>query len=207
MLIDIRHLKSVNCATSTEATRYYLNGVFVEVIASHIHYTATDGHIMLCSRQESSDVVGWPDGGVIVPRELINQIKIGGLCEDFSARITSDGKMVKIVFRYQSIEMPAIDGTFPDYRRVVPQSTDGTVAQFNMELFARLVKAQRFFTNDCGPLGIAHNGDGPALVKFNRCDADIFGVVMPMRNQSVMTTAPDWLKHPVPNENKIKEIA
>ncbi len=104
---------------STEETRYYLNGIYWHKIDSKLCLVTTDGH-RLAKYQTAED---WPFEGLILPRptaELLNRcIRKGG-----NAHIIAMAAGNKAEFRGQGwkIVSKTIDGTFPDYTRVIPQA-------------------------------------------------------------------------------------
>lgn len=114
-------------AMSTEETRYYLNGLYVHVTdaddANVLRVVATDGH-----RLARSDVPV-PEGaaeipGVIVPRKAV--IHIRRLLDETEGDVEVALSETRIRFRFGDIEIVSklIDGTFPDYTRVIPAGND-----------------------------------------------------------------------------------
>jgi len=89
-----------------------------------------------------------------------------------------------------SVIFAPIDGTFPDWRRIIPKETDGKPAQFNPAYVGDFAKVTKALGQ--GQTAFAYNGDGPALVTFGD-DIDGFGVLMPMRiKREIPTRAPAW---------------
>ncbi len=112
-------------AISTEETRYYLNGVYMHVADSEegrmLRCVATDGHRLAridAALPEGAE--GMP--GVIVPRKAVNELR--KLLEDDEAQIEVSVSDTKIRFATPGITLTSkvIDGTFPDYTRVIPQN-------------------------------------------------------------------------------------
>ncbi|MGB1034819.1 MAG: DNA polymerase III subunit beta [Paracoccaceae bacterium] len=110
-------------AISTEETRYYLNGVYMHVADGDggrvLRCVATDGHRLA---RIDADL---PDGaqdmpGVIVPRKTVGELR--KLLEDDDVDITVSVSEAKIRFETPTITLTSkvIDGTFPDYSRVIP---------------------------------------------------------------------------------------
>lgn len=110
-------------AISTEETRYYLNGVYMHVSQGEagkvLRCVATDGHRL--ARIDSA----LPDGaeampGVIVPRKTVGELR--KLLDDDEATIAVSVSETKIRFATPAITLTSkvIDGTFPDYTRVIP---------------------------------------------------------------------------------------
>jgi DNA polymerase-3 subunit beta len=111
-------------AISTEETRYYLNGVYMHVSESEdgkvLRCVATDGHRL--ARIDAP----LPDGaadmpGVIVPRKTVGEMR--KLLDDDDMEIAVSVSETKVRFATANITLTSkvIDGTFPDYTRVIPQ--------------------------------------------------------------------------------------
>ncbi|MBX2834432.1 MAG: DNA polymerase III subunit beta [Micavibrio sp.] len=117
-------------AMSTEETRYYLNGIYLHEAENGgvqvLRAVATDGHRL--ARFE----MPLPDGaagiaGIIIPRKLIGELR--KLVDEAADSITIDVSENKIRFTFDHIILTSklIDGTFPDYQRVIPQGNDKIV--------------------------------------------------------------------------------
>ena len=110
-------------AISTEETRYYLNGVYMHVAQGDggkvLRCVATDGHRLA---RIDADLPDGADGmpGVIVPRKTVGELR--KLLEDDDAMIAVSVSETKVRFATPAITLTSkvIDGTFPDYTRVIP---------------------------------------------------------------------------------------
>ena len=115
-----RLIDKTKFAISTEETRYYLNGIYVHAQNGLLRAVATDGHRLALSEM---DIPQGADGlpGVIIPRKTIAEIRrlIDGGDGDVSLSVSE----AKIRFQYGSAVLTSklIDGTFPDYERVIPK--------------------------------------------------------------------------------------
>lgn len=196
---DIRALKATAIASGTEETRYYLNGVCIEHKASGPIFIATDGHRLIVTRENWHSTAPDHFAPVIIPLTLIKRIKINRKVEE--ATITLDKKeggkiAVSIYYAGATYMENAIDATFPDWRRVMPTSCDGTVAQFNPAYLADFAEAGRVLNGGKRDRAVAvsHNGASPALVRFWHDDKPVqsFGVLMPVRTDHVMDAPPAW---------------
>lgn len=115
-------------AVSTEETRYYLNGLYIhaknEGEAKVLRVVATDGHRLACV--ESPLPKGAESmAGVIVPRKTVGEIR--KLLDDTSTdNITIALSENKIRFTMEDVTLTSklIDGTYPDYERVIPTDND-----------------------------------------------------------------------------------
>ena len=117
-------------AISTEETRYYLNGIFLHVTDEDeplLKAAATDGHRLArftISRPEGA--AGMPD--VIVPRKAVGELR-KLLDEAIDSNVLIDLSASKIRFTMGGeggvvLTSKLIDGTFPDYSRVIPTAND-----------------------------------------------------------------------------------
>lgn len=109
---------------STEETRYYLNGVYMHISDSDggkvLRCVATDGHrLARIDAELPSGAAEMP--GVIVPRKTVGELR--KLLDDDEAKIAVSVSETKIRFATPDITLTSkvIDGTFPDYTRVIPQ--------------------------------------------------------------------------------------
>jgi DNA polymerase-3 subunit beta len=111
-------------AISTEETRYYLNGVYFHTADADggkvLRAVATDGHRLA---RIDADIPEGANGmpGVIVPRKTVGELR--KLLDDDEAVIAVSVSETKIRFATPGVTLTSkvIDGTFPDYSRVIPQ--------------------------------------------------------------------------------------
>lgn len=122
-----RLLDKTRFAISTEETRYYLNGIYLHVApvdkTKMLRAVATDGHRLA---QVELDL---PDGadampGVIVPRKTVHELH--RLLEASNGSVTVSVNESKVRFEAGTVTLVSklIDGTFPDYQRVIPRNND-----------------------------------------------------------------------------------
>jgi DNA polymerase-3 subunit beta len=198
MQIKLNYLKAANAAASTEQTRYYLKGVSLTMVGADVLFVATDGHVLIALRHELDTETerSWPGNGAIVPSALISQIKqtpASKRCGDVAEISFKDGVVTIAVVGGATYAMAAIDGAFPDWRRVIPQTVSGELAQFDPALLGVFVKARKALSNGQSKfVTIGHNGHGPALVQFCDSEDDGFGVLMPIRGEAP-TRVPSWV--------------
>ena len=110
-------------AISTEETRYYLNGVYMHVSDSDggavLRCVATDGHrLARIDAELPSGAETMP--GVIVPRKTVAELR--KLLDDDDTPIAVSVSQTKVRFSTEEVTLTSkvIDGTFPDYTRVIP---------------------------------------------------------------------------------------
>ena len=114
-------------AISTEETRYYLNGIFMHVTngdgPAKLLAVATDGHrLARVAIDQPEGAVGMPD--VIIPRKAVTELR--KLLEevDEDVRVTLSAAKIRFEFGTAVLTSKLIDGTFPDYSRVIPSGND-----------------------------------------------------------------------------------
>jgi DNA polymerase-3 subunit beta len=125
---DLRRLiDKTQFAISTEETRYYLNGIYIHTLESEgrtmLRAVATDGHRL--ARVE----IPAPEGssgipGVILPRKAVAEVQ--KLIEAEDTQVVVDLSTTKVRFTLGTVVLTSklIDGTFPDYARVIPTGND-----------------------------------------------------------------------------------
>ena len=110
-------------AISTEETRYYLNGLYLHIATApevKLCTVATDGHRLAMAEEPL------PDGAeempsVIVPRHIVAMVR-GLLTHRVTGQVTVEvsDTMIRFTTPAWTITSKVIDGTFPDWHRVVP---------------------------------------------------------------------------------------
>jgi DNA polymerase III subunit beta len=113
-------------AISTEETRYYLNGIYLHVAGEKdkvLRAVATDGHRL--ARIEVALPAG-ADGqpGVIIPRKTIAEVKKLLEGEVGEIQVSVSESKIRFVCGNAILVSKLIDGTFPDYERVIPSGND-----------------------------------------------------------------------------------
>jgi DNA polymerase-3 subunit beta len=134
-----RLIEKTQFAISTEETRYYLNGIYLHTIEVDgdlkLRAVATDGHRLARVELPAPEgSAGMP--GLIVPRKAVAEIQ--KLIDDAGGDVKLELSTAKIRLTFNAAEAdgetPAtagvvltsklIDGTFPDYQRVIPTGND-----------------------------------------------------------------------------------
>jgi DNA polymerase-3 subunit beta len=174
MLIATDLLKAALLCASSEESRYYLRGVFLSTTG---HMVTTDGHRMFVARLNER-----PTADVIVPyADVQAALKLAGArAQDIE--VTAD--------RIHSIAYQPVDGTFPDWRRVVP--TGGELPSDKPEDQPGRVHFNHAYVGDLAKMGKLLGGSSmlhpvsashPCLVTFGERE-DCLAVIMPMRRNA-----------------------
>lgn len=136
-----RLIDKTRFAVSTEETRYYLNGLYLHTVSDEgsakLRAVATDGHrLALAEMIAPEGAAGGP--GVIVPRKTIDQVR--RLLDDGQGMVDVQVSAAKIRFEFgrASLTSKVIDGSFPDYMRVIPKDNQRLLTVDNA-VFAQAV--------------------------------------------------------------------
>lgn len=199
------HLRAAFQCVSSEETRYYLRGVFVHQSDTGPKLVALDGHQMLIVALYDSVHIGaecaTQDGGFILATDMTDKAfktktcggdlwVYGDTTTGLLQFVSWDGKPVMPgkpleLARQAVCEFSQIDGTFPDYARVIAKG-DGTsgAMTYDSSVMDKLVKAARVLHDGRTGPGMrltsgATDGD-PIQVEFVGLPR-LLGTVMPMR--------------------------
>jgi len=137
----VRLIDKTKFAISTEETRYYLNGIYIHAAETNnvpmLRAVATDGHRL------AQVELALPNGagempGVIVPRKAVNELR--RLLDDNEGGVEIALSDTKVRFEVGDTILTSklIDGTFPDYSRVIPADND-KVLKIEAKEFAQAV--------------------------------------------------------------------
>lgn len=107
----------VSFAISTEETRYYLNGIYLHVVDGVGVAVATDGHRL--ARNRGPELPAFD--GIIVPRKAVALLPKGGV------KVAVSESKIRIASQDFVMVSKLIDGTFPDYQRVIPNGNEKAV--------------------------------------------------------------------------------
>ena len=131
-----RALAATAISISTDETRYYLTGVFFTPHEGRLRIVSTDGHRLgVCDLESEftpapeSGGKGWPDGSFICPARAVKALQaLEASRPPDSVRITApaEGHAV-ITGNWWTALVKPIDGSFPDFDRVIPRKFSGQV--------------------------------------------------------------------------------
>ncbi|RUM01254.1 DNA polymerase III subunit beta [Rhizobium chutanense] len=168
MLID-----RTQFAISTEETRYYLNGIFFHTIESKgdlkLRAVATDGHRLARADVDApSGSEGMP--GIIIPRKTVGELQ--KLVDNPEAVVTVEVSDAKIRMTIGSIVLTSklIDGTFPDYQRVIPTGNDKEM-RVDCTSFAQAVDRVSTISSERGRAVKLALSEGQLMLTVNNPDS------------------------------------
>ena len=204
LTINARALKAAAICASTEETRFYLNGVNIETDAAGHTLTATDGHRLIAIHHAHAPEAAAECQSFILPLHMIAKLKIGKRAPDFATLTYDDGKLA-LSFDGLTIAGEAIQGTFPETRRIAygafHNADAGKPASFNPAYVGDFGKIAEVLTGTKPKaIQIITNGDSPALVDFigskDASGVEGFGVLMPCRmaDSELLGPMPAWYR-------------
>jgi DNA polymerase-3 subunit beta len=168
-----RLIEKTQFAISTEETRSYLNGIYLHTLEAGgqtvLRAVATDGHrlarVELPAPQGSQ---GMP--GVIVPRKAVAEIL--KLIEDGeeAIRLELSSAKVRLTFGGVVLTSKLIDGTFPDYQRVIPSGNDKSLVVERAE-FAKAVDRVSTISSERGRAVKLAIAEGRLTLSVNNPDS------------------------------------
>lgn len=162
-------------AISSEETRYYLNGIYAHVVQhGNMHaftMVATDGHRLYRQEIEAQDgALGMP--GVILPRKLVDlfwTLTKGKSCPE-TVEIAVSNTKARLKFGNIEILSKLIDGTFPDYQRVIPSGNSFPMT-FDRDTMAEALKSVALISSEKGRAVKLCIGGGHCMLVVNNPDA------------------------------------
>ncbi len=133
----IRIIDKTKFAVSNEETRYYLNGIFLHKAERNsiqfLRAVGTDGHRLaqydIPLPQGAEDITG-----IIIPKKTIYELR--KVLDDANGDVSVSLNENKIKFSFNDLKVVSkvIDGTFPDYTKVIPQKNDKNFKTNNSDL-------------------------------------------------------------------------
>ena len=133
----IRLIDKTKFAVSNEETRYYLNGIFLHKAErdtiQFLRAVATDGHRLaqydIPLPQGAEDITG-----IIIPKKTIIELRKVLDDADGDVKVSLNENKIKFTFSNLKIISKVIDGTFPDYTKVIPSNNNKKFVTNNSEL-------------------------------------------------------------------------
>jgi DNA polymerase-3 subunit beta len=196
-------LRAALVTAAVQDIRYYLNGVLLELHPTTAFVVTTDGHRMTVLRLDDNPTEGLAEGRVelIVPAELVKLVKPNKTLPYVTLTYDTETRDLTIVDIGQQFTGKAVEGKFPDWRRVIPHKPSGKPADFNSEYLADLVKLHKELRpkDTHRVVNVHHNGESGALLTIPGCAAYL-GVLMPVKGPK--ETGGKW---PMPDPAAFKE--
>lgn len=167
-----RMIEKTRFAISTEETRYYLNGIYFHVANENERATlravATDGHRLAqldLERPEGADDMP----GVIIPRKTVQELH--RLLDDTTNEVRVGVSDTKVRFDLGEVTLTSklIDGTFPDYGRVIPRANDKVMKVSNAAFMAAVDRVSTISSERGRAVKLAMN-EGTLVLSVNNTE-------------------------------------
>ncbi|RWB33940.1 MAG: DNA polymerase III subunit beta [Mesorhizobium sp.] len=166
-------IEKTQFAISTEETRYYLNGIYLHTHDADgklkLRSVATDGHRLARAEIDApAGSEGMP--GIIIPRKTVSELQ--KLVDDPDVAVTTELSDTKIRFTIGSVVLTSklIDGTFPDYQRVIPTGNDKKLI-IDRQSFAAAVDRVSTISSERGRAVKLSIGEGQVTLAVNNPDS------------------------------------
>jgi DNA polymerase III subunit beta len=139
-------IESTNFAMAQQDVRYYLNGMLWEFNKGNFRAVATDGHRLALNVKQANITVD--SNQIIVPRKAIYELsRLLSDEENNSLTIFLTKNQLRIHMQDYTFTSKLIDGTFPDYNRVIPQSGD-KILEIDRDLLKASLSRVGILSND-----------------------------------------------------------
>lgn len=141
-------------AMSTEETRFYLNGIYWHVAGDALRAVATDGH-RLAQYDLDMPAGAVPMPGVIIPRKTVHEL--GRLLDGYDGQVNVSVSPTRVRFTIGPVVLTSklIDGSFPDYQRVIPQGNDKAMRVSNATFMAAVDRVSTIASNRSNPVKLS----------------------------------------------------
>ncbi len=208
--VNAMTLASVALARSVEEVRHYLQGVYIHPVdAGGLALVATDGHVLICARDPHAEHD--LEHGVIVRLQAtakqLAQKCAGQDQRQMTTLIDLDAGTVTLA-KGAAFPASVIDGTFPDYGRVMPwgRLKPAVIANsiaLNHAHLATAGQAHDWLTGQRAvQLWQVRKGE-PVLIPHT---AEACTIIMPMRDGSSYGM-PDWIPRPKARRDTSGQVA
>ena len=145
--VDLKsRFKKIAPFMSTDDTRYYLNGVYFEYKNQHLKATATNGQILCSMEWELNEESEDGEFNIICPALAVKH-----LLKIISAKSATDGgvllnvsedrKYIEFDFFDYKYKVACVDGTFPDYTKVIPNANERITKGLNAKYLVSVLSA------------------------------------------------------------------
>lgn len=200
--LTLTQLRAALLVAAKGDIRYYLNGVYVESTPDCARVVSTNGHVLYAhDNKAGSDGGNTFTGSFIIPRDVL-EVACKGTSKWDGATITvlDYGHSDIVIYKIKTgaclndIEFKPLEGVFPDYCRVVPETRGKndalTPAQFNPEYLTLWGKVSKVLGSKSGQYYLFPSGNATATVEFDG-HTECVGVMMPVRDMRNDTTPHD----------------
>jgi DNA polymerase-3 subunit beta len=161
-------IKQTVFAVSDDETRYFMNGVFFEKQEGRLIMVATDGRrLAFISKEAGPDIADF--AGIIVPPKILNII-IKRAGDEGLISLSVTDKILFITFGSYHLSSVLIEGDFPNYRRVIPESQSHSFTVKRLEMLDALKRVSLLVEQKSRRVYL---GLAPGLISVSSEESDI----------------------------------
>jgi DNA polymerase-3 subunit beta len=197
VVVTFGHLKALKLFVGKKDIRHYLNGVYVEFNKYNTIFVATDGHRLLSAAIYNRETQhGRNTIGAIIPIETIESLlKVKPRVDVGLITLTVEDKIVKkidVISDAVKLETLPIQATYPDFRKVFPESVSNEPGNYDFTYLNDFNKAAEYISGTKFKKAyLSQNGDKAALVDV---ESDCVGIICPLKNvNDAIITKPKFL--------------
>jgi DNA polymerase-3 subunit beta len=200
MKLTIAHdvIKALLLIAAKHDIRYYLKGVCIDVRGVDVTLVATDGSVMLAVPVEADDVEEPAIGQYIVDRAMLDAVKpmkVGRNSLPVTLTIGEEGACS--VNGVTTASGLTIDGTYPNWRRVMPVACSGEAGQYNPAYYGIWGQVRALLTGGSKAHPIIHQNGLAGAARVSQLGRGAIGIMMPLRVDAVDLVAdalPTWAR-------------
>lgn len=151
-------MQAVQFAVSTEETRFYLCGIHIHTDGDKLKFVATDGHRLALSRIVKPEMTGEMPDGVILPRAVVSNV-LKMLDAADTVRVSLNSSLARFEFGFCTLETKLVDGTYPEYQRVIPNGNNNKLTVSAGSLDATVQRVAAVSKEKTRPVKFSVGGD------------------------------------------------
>jgi DNA polymerase-3 subunit beta len=160
---EVAHLFATTAfASSTEATRYYLNGGYLHSLSDQMVVTCTDGYALA----KASLPISRSFPGIIIPNRTVGEML---RMAKGPVRLRLDSKVIEVRAGNRVIWSKLIDASYVDYARIIPVGSSNTAELSRTALAAALGRLEAVGSGG-SRAGIIWGGGGCVSLCLPECD-------------------------------------
>jgi len=185
--VELNELKALKLFSPKKEIRYYLNGIYIEFNKKQVILAATDGHKLLCCAKPNNESQYNLDiTSAIIPIDAIESIlKIKSPISSVLISLDVENNIVKKIHISNGYDVTLqslpIDGKYPDFRRVFPESVSNEPGNYDFTYLADFNKVAEYLSGVKSKKALlGQNGTNAGLVDVGLRNWS--GVIMPMVN-------------------------
>lgn len=148
-----RYIEYTAFATATTESRRFLTGCFLKIEPKKLTVVGTDAYRLACMSEKGSFGVSEEVSAIIPNKTLVDLSRILGSSED-TVKVTISSRQVMFEKGETTFVSRVIEGSYPDYSRIIPTEYESDVEVSREELFKAVDSAAVFIGSDSGGISL-----------------------------------------------------